>query len=237
MVLAGICIQRQYRSYYSFRLLFLFSDLTRVQEQASEVDILNHQMEEMFDSIQKNYRCTDCGKSYKTDGWFKKHLVKEHNWDFSIEEAEDSKPDHIAVYRSSFMKCALILRDTSHVYKFSDGDRILRNAKFELICVEVGKHPKYKLWLFRFIAYCISVLSEKQSMEYLRNCMANTTGGIAKNVPNDNLVEILVHSIKKGFISRELMPHILVLEKQLLVYRFKMQFVIICLENVRKSLQ
>ena len=154
-------------------------------------------MEEMYDSGQSNYMCSECGRSYKTDGWFKKHLAKEHNWQFTEENFEESKQDRIAIYRSSFMKCALILRDTNDAYKLGDGDRILRNSKFEMLCADVGKHTKYKLWLFRFIAYCISILSQKQALEYLWNCTVNTAGGVAKNIPNDNLVEILVQSIKK----------------------------------------
>ena len=39
--------------------------------QTREMDQLNQQMEEMYDSREKNYLCT-CGKLYKTDGWFTK---------------------------------------------------------------------------------------------------------------------------------------------------------------------
>ena len=95
------------------------------------------------------------------------------------------------------MKCALLLRDTSDAFKYGDGTRILRNSKFEMLCADVGKHSKYRLWLFSFIAYCTALLSEKQSMEYLWNCTSNIAGGLDKNIPNDNLVEIQVQSIKK----------------------------------------
>ena len=54
--------------------------------------------------------------------------------------SKNSKQDRIAIYRSSFMKCALILRDTNDAYKLGDGDRILRNSKFEMLCADVGKH-------------------------------------------------------------------------------------------------
>lgn len=182
-------------TFYCFFIILL--DLSGVQQRVNEVDDLTHKMEEMYDSGQSNYMCSECGRSYKTDGWFKKHLAKEHNWQFTEENFEESKQDRIAIYRSSFMKCALILRDTNDAYKLGDGDRILRNSKFEMLCADVGKHTKYKLWLFRFIAYCISILSQKQVPEYLWNCTVNTAGGVAKNIPNDNLVEILVQSIKK----------------------------------------
>ena len=171
--------------------------MSGVQQRVREVDNLNHQIEEMYDSVQQKYICKECGRSYKTDGWLRKHLVNEHNWEFGGENIDESKPDHIALYRSSFMKCALILRDTNDAFKMGDGNRILRNSKFEMLCADVGKHSKYKLWLFRFVAYCVSLLTKKQAMEYLWNCTVNIAGGMTKNIPNDNLVEILVQSIKK----------------------------------------
>lgn len=134
---------------------------------------------------------------YKTSSWFKKHLIKEHSWNFVAENVEELKPNLIVVYRSSFMKCALILRDTSDAYKLGDGERILLNSKYEMQCAEIGIHSKYQLCLFRFIAYCTSIPSKKQAMEYIWNCTANTTGGVKKNIPNDNLMEILVQSMKK----------------------------------------
>ena len=89
------------------------------------MDQLNRQMEEMYDNREKNYLCT-CGKLYKPDGWFKKHLVKDHDWNFILDtNSNESKLDHIAIYRSSFMKCGLLLRDIIDAFKFGDGDRIL----------------------------------------------------------------------------------------------------------------
>ena len=145
--------------------------MSGVQQPVREVDNLNHQKEEMYDSVQQKYMCKEYGRSYKTDGWLRKHLVNEHNWEFGGENIDESKHDHIALYRSSFMKCALILRDTNDAFKMGDGNRILQNSKFEMLCADVGKHSKYKLWLFRFVAYYVSLFTKKQAMEYLWNCL------------------------------------------------------------------
>ena len=48
--------------------------------------------------------CKECGRSYKTDGWLREHLVNEHNWEFGGENIDESKPDHIALYRSSLRR-------------------------------------------------------------------------------------------------------------------------------------
>ena len=54
----------------------------------------------------------------------------------------------------------------------------------------------------------------KKAYEYLWNCTASLHGGLGHNIPNDNLVEIFVHSVKKKFIHRGRMPLIKVLEMQ-----------------------
>jgi hypothetical protein len=44
---------------------------------------------------------------------------------FTVDESgKPSELDHIALYRASFMKCALLLRDTNDAYKMGDGDRV-----------------------------------------------------------------------------------------------------------------
>lgn len=110
----------------------------------------------------------------------------------------ESKTDKVANYRASFMKNALLLRDTYDAFSMCDGERIVRNAKFEFLCADVRKHTKYKLWLWRFVAYIIALLSPKQAYEYMWNCASSTTGGgVGKNIPNDNLVELMVQLVKK----------------------------------------
>lgn len=79
----------------------------------------------------------------------------------------ESKTDKVANYRASFMKNALLLRDTYDAFSMCDGERIVRNAKFEFLCADVRKHTKYKLGLWRFVAYIIDLLSPKQAYEYM----------------------------------------------------------------------
>lgn len=78
------------------------------------------------------------------------------------------------------MKCALLLRDTNDAYKIGDGNRVTTNAKFQMLLSRVGKHNKYKLWLFRYLAYIKCTLSPKMANEYMWNCSANLQGGMGK---------------------------------------------------------
>ncbi|KAK6175433.1 hypothetical protein SNE40_013898 [Patella caerulea] len=100
------------------------------------------------------------------------------------------------------MKCVLLLRDTNDAYRQGDGYRIERNSKFEMLLADVGHHYKYKLWLFRFNAYMSALLTEREAEEYKWNCTTNTAGGIGKNIPNDNLVELTVQAVKKKVQSQ-----------------------------------
>jgi len=157
-----------------------------------------NQIKAMFDQEQKKYICDDCNKKYKTLNGMKKHLKNMHEWNFDDDDTSTtSKYDHIALYRASFMKCALLLRDTNDAFKMGDGDRILNNAKFQMLLSRIGNHTKYQLWLFRFIAYCISLLTPRMAYEYMWNCTANLHGNNTHNIPNDNLVELMVQAVKK----------------------------------------
>lgn len=102
-------------------------------------------IQEMHDLLTKKYTCT-CLKEYNTLGFFKRHLIKEHNWIFDVpkQDQSQSKTDLIALYKPSFMKM-LLLRDTYNAFRMGDGDRILRNSKFEMLCASVRGHTKYKL--------------------------------------------------------------------------------------------
>jgi hypothetical protein len=152
---------------------------------------------EMYNSNQSHFECM-CSKVYKTKGHFKRHLKEKHGWKLSTtEETTQSEVDHIAVWRSSFMKLALLILDTEDAYKYGDGDRIFRNAKFEMLCADVAHHTKYRSWLWRMQAYECAILGARDAMEYKWNCTANTHGGKGKNIANDNLVDTLVQKIKK----------------------------------------
>lgn len=177
----------------------LSDDVATMAAGVLELDHQEQNLCDMYDSERNEYSCTYCQKRYKTKGMFKRHLHQKHGLDFLPPQNENQSPkkDHIAVWRSSFMKMALLLRDTEDAFKFGDGDRIFRNAKFEMICAGVANHTKYRLWLWRLIAYECAILTPKQAMEYKWNCTASTSGGKGKNIPNDNLVETFVRKIKK----------------------------------------
>ncbi|XP_061190924.1 uncharacterized protein LOC133199049 [Saccostrea echinata] len=155
----------------------------------------------MYDSQNNRYSCT-CIKIYKTRGHFKRHLEKEHGWDFALNQDSSnstvySKMEHVAVWRASFIKLSLLLRDTEDAFHYGDGYRIFRNVKFEMLCADAAHHAKYRLWLWHMQAYESAILTQRQAVEYKWNCTANTHGGKGKNIPNDNLVETLVQKIKK----------------------------------------
>lgn len=116
-----------------------------------------------------------------------------------LEEPDDSssKFDNVAIYHASFMKCALLLRDTNDAYKMGDGDRVLSNSKFQMLLSRAGNHSKYQLWLFRYMANCLCLLTPRMAYEYKWNCSANLQGGLGNNIPCDNLVELLEQTVKK----------------------------------------
>jgi hypothetical protein len=140
------------------------------------------------------YHCPQCNKTYKVDTWLRKHLTKTHKWKFhsdsSLEESTQCSPV------SKFLFLSLIYRDTCNAYKMGDGDRIVRNAYFEWLIDSSLGHTKYKLWLWRMISYCISILGIERSFEYKWNMCINLKGGISSNIPNDNGVELQVKQIK-----------------------------------------
>lgn len=105
--------------------------------------------------------------------------------------------DEVAMSRAEFMTVALLLRDTINAYEHGDGTRIFRNSKFEILLCSLKGHHKYKLWLWRQLAYQKVLLSPRAAYEYKWNCSSNVNGGHGKNIPNDNLVEINVKRVKQ----------------------------------------
>ncbi|XP_065929735.1 uncharacterized protein [Magallana gigas] len=166
-------------------------------EEAAKLDSQTDMLHSMFDAVINQYICT-CQKKYNKIGHFKRHLEKEHNWHFpTAAPKEPKKEDKVAVWRSSFMKAALILRDTCDAYEMGDGNRIFLNAKFEMLYANVAGHTKYQLWLWRMMAYEQAILTPKQAFEYKWNTTANLNGTIDGNIPNDTLVDICVQLVKK----------------------------------------
>lgn len=147
----------------------------------------------------KRFLCGVCDRQYETTNGLKRHLENQHQWNITENTGVNlPQHDHFAVYSASFMKCALLLRDTNDAYQMGDGDRILLNTKLQMMLSHVGNHTKYQLWLFRFMAYCYALLTPKMADGYLWNCTANLQGNTEHNIPNDNLVdELLVQAVKK----------------------------------------
>ncbi|XP_056015210.1 uncharacterized protein LOC125675873 [Ostrea edulis] len=179
------------------RYVNLSDDCDRLSEKVQELDVKSQQIRDMFDYELQKYICISCGKEYKKVGHLKRHLKEKHLWDFSENDAGEEKPDRIGLYRASLMKCLLLLKDTNDGYCMGDGDRIMANAKFQMLLSGLTHHTKYQIWLFRFLAYYHCILSPRDAYEYKWNCTANLSGGNRHNIPNDNLVEIMVHRLKE----------------------------------------
>ncbi|KAK3108923.1 hypothetical protein FSP39_018735 [Pinctada imbricata] len=177
---------------------YVKTDIHNIRRKTDALDTQSSQLKDMYCSEKMKYVCPICNKLYKAKGGMKRHLNKEHGFSFELgDENSTTEKDHIATYRASFMTCALLLRDTNDAYKMGDGNRITVNAKFQMLLARVGKHTKYQLWLFRYLAYIKCLLTPQMAYEYMWNCSANLQGGLGRNIPNDNLVEILVQTVKK----------------------------------------
>lgn len=112
-------------------------------------------------------------------------------------EARPCKQDDLMQLQSSFAFCALLLLDTYDAYRQCDGDRIFRNAKFEWLLCDATNRVKYRLNLWRMLAYETAILSPQQAYEYKWNCSVNLQGGAGNNIANDNMVELHVDIIKR----------------------------------------
>ena len=102
------------------------------------MDTLKRHVEEMYDQQQHRYVCEVCEKQYKTTSGLQRHLSNTHQLNIThmpLQEEIAPKTDHVGIYCSSFMKCALLLRDTNDAYQMGDGDRILRNSKLQMLLV------------------------------------------------------------------------------------------------------
>ncbi|XP_070545028.1 uncharacterized protein [Ptychodera flava] len=163
--------------------------------------ILDQEMEglkAMFDVHENHYVCSYCGKIYKMLTYLKRHLTSVHDMDFRTTSCVTvDSSDTAEKLKSAFLKCGLLLLDTADAYAMADGDRIFRNAKIEMLIDHLQGHTKYKLWLWHMIAYEKSLLSPREAVEYKWNTTVNLKGGIGHNIPNDNMVEIQVHTIKE----------------------------------------
>lgn len=174
-----------------------------LEHTSEELDMQEQQIKDMFDAGEGKYSCVECRRPYKTLGHLKNHLVRENEWQLHQQNQDAGENlDRVALYRASFMKCALLLRDTSDAYQLGDGNRIMNNSKFQMLLSGIGHHTKYQIWLFRFLANFHCLLSPREAYEYKWNCTTNLKGGAGHNIPNDNLVGILVHRLKAKLQSQ-----------------------------------
>ncbi len=147
--------------------------LERLRNAMREMDRDEEAVRNMYDGTK--YMCAVCGKEYLRHGWFRKRQF-----------APDSNIDKPL---STFMRMSLLLLDTTDAYHMGDGDRICGNAKFEWLYAGPANHIKYRLWLWRMLAYNMAVLSPREAYEYIWNTTININGGHGRNIPNDNMAE------------------------------------------------
>ncbi|KAK3083494.1 hypothetical protein FSP39_024165 [Pinctada imbricata] len=132
---------------------YVKTDIHNIRRKTDALDTQSSQLKDMYCSEKMKYVCPNCNKLYNTKGGMKGHLNKQHGFSFELgDENSTTEKDHIATYRASFMTCALLLLDTNDAYEMGDGNRITVNAKFQMLLARVGKHTKYQLWLFRYLA-------------------------------------------------------------------------------------
>jgi hypothetical protein len=144
----------------------------------------------------KVFTCTNsnCGKQFKSRTVFVKHFSTCQR-DMLIENKPDADTA-MCTKQDSLIMHLMLLRDLTDAYRMCDGDRVFRNIKLIfLYCFETG-HIKYRLWMFRMMAYEKAILSHKKAFEYKWNLCVNMNGGINGNIPDDNLVEIHVKQLK-----------------------------------------
>lgn len=145
------------------------------------------------------YKCPHCTKKpYKREGNLRNHLIKEHEFNFEVANpVREQAASSAKVVVASFCQMGFLYRDTGDAYKMADGNRIFANAKLEMLYAFSLKHTKYRLWLWRMLAYEIALLTPCEAFDYKWNTCVNLSGGVGKNIPNDNAVELQVGEIKK----------------------------------------
>lgn len=144
------------------------------------------------------YQCPHCTKKYKSPNGIKKHLKEKHDEIAGDPIGVVQDPDDHDPVVPTLIKLLFLQKDTTDAYRHSDGDRAFRNAKVEFLYLYAQKHTKYRLWIWRMLAYEIALLSPRQAAEYKWNIAVNTAGGIGSSIPNDNFVELQVKNIKQN---------------------------------------
>jgi hypothetical protein len=155
--------------------------------------------EQLIKQSKKNsvYCCLEptCSVQFLTKGRLLNHLNSTSHGTAKLATVVASKK-HQCKKSESLVYMLLLLRDLWNAYKMCDGDRIFRDLKLALLYFYPTGHSKYRLWVWRMLAYNTSVLSARKAFEYRWNMCANTSGGISSNIPDDNLVELHVKKLK-----------------------------------------
>ena len=168
-----------------------------VERQISEEsDVSNHKKDGM-------YCCTKCRSKFKTDWGLVRHMKNKHG---ILLKAKTNKtpalqhpPDGMVPI---LVAMSFLARHTWDAYTMNDGDRVFRNLKFEFLYLYGKGHNKYRLWLWRMLAYEMALLTPCQALEYKWNVSVNTHGGLGNNISNDNFVETQVKAIKQQVASQ-----------------------------------
>lgn len=185
--------------------IYVMEESTAIPDIYEDAQYMSTQLASLTElDVENKYKCPylDCTKAYKQFHWLKRHLKEKHNITVNINPPQHSSTktssNYDGVYNvaSAFMKVGLLFRDTEDAYKMGDGIRLIRNARFELLHFHQGHHIKYRLWMWRVLAYFMSILSEREAYEYQWNMSFNIGRGIGHLIPNDNLVEMNVHLLK-----------------------------------------
>ncbi len=140
------------------------------------------------------YHCSehDCRSKCKTKQGFERHLHNSHHKTLDI-VPEQSEP---VLKSDTLLQLLMLIYDLWDSLTTGDGNRIFRNIKLVFLYLFTSGHIKYRLWLWRMIAYDTAILSPKQAFEYRWNMCANIQGGHVNNIADDNLVEILIKKLK-----------------------------------------
>lgn len=105
--------------------------------EAAAMDTQKRQIEAMFDNRQQRYVCEVCDRQYKTANGLQRHLKDQHQWNITENTGMNIPQqdcDHIAVYSASFMKCALLLRDTNDAYQMGMAIEFCSTPNYRCCC-------------------------------------------------------------------------------------------------------
>lgn len=131
-------------------------------------------------------------EKYKRKNDFKKHI---NTHGCLQEELSDEKSVKCVSKEESVAHLLLLTHDLWDAYRHGDGDRVFLGVKFAFLQLFTTTHMKYRLWLWRMLAY-EAILPTAEAFEYKWNVSANLVGEKSNNIPDDNVIEICVKELK-----------------------------------------